>query len=130
MLDVLKKYLDDHDVFNGETSKDLTTLTNCVTGDVAPQMIKSIAISEMMLYASQFRRYLRDPAKKKSKQAIPVNSIAFVLADSGACVSEDTEFMTPSGWKKIKDYNVNDQVLSVTKDKLAHFAKPLDYIKN
>lgn len=81
MLEMLKDHLNKQGVFNGRVSEDMLSLSNCVTGDVSTQMKHSIAISEIMLYASQFRRYIKLPA---DKHLIPINSISFVLAASGA----------------------------------------------
>jgi len=81
MLDTLRTHLSSEGVFKGEISPHLINMTDAVTGDVTYSMKLSVAVSELMLYASQFRRYIKLPA---DKTAIPINSISFVLAASGA----------------------------------------------
>lgn len=47
----------------------------------------------------------------------------------GGCVDCDTEYMTPNGWKLIKDYNNDDMVAQWNNGKL-EFVKPINYIKD
>ena len=81
MLQMLRTHLEGEGVFSGAMSPHLSTMTEVVLGDVAYNMKLSIAVSELMLYASQFRKYIKLP---EDKTAIPINTIAFVLAASGA----------------------------------------------
>jgi len=51
------------------------------------------------------------------------------FSDPG-CVSADTEFLTPSGWKRIDHYTNGDMVAQFHPDtREIEFVKPLDYIK-
>lgn len=74
-------YLIKEGVFSKELSPFMYQLCDTVTGDVSYNMKLSIAVSELMLYASQFRRYIKLPP---DKTLIPVNALSFVLAASGA----------------------------------------------
>ena len=80
---MIKKHLEAEGVFTKSTLPQITTLTSCVTNIVDSDMLKSIAVSEIILLTSQFRRYLPDP-KPGSKGHIPINSISFVLSGSGS----------------------------------------------
>ena len=44
------------------------------------------------------------------------------------CVDGDTEFLTPNGWKKIKDYEPMDKVGQVTTTDKLEFVEPYAYI--
>lgn len=46
----------------------------------------------------------------------------------GGCVSGDTEFMTPTGWKKIEDYSAGDLVGQWDESGQLTFINPLRYI--
>lgn len=81
MLQMLKTHLESEGAFTGELSPYMLQMTDCVGGAVSFSMKLSVAVSELMLYASQFRRYIKLPA---DKTPIPVNAISFVLAASGA----------------------------------------------
>lgn len=81
MLEVLREHLKGEGVFSQDLSPHMLRLTECVTGDVTLKMKLSIAVSEMMLFSSQFRRYIKLPA---DKTPIPVNFISMLLAESGA----------------------------------------------
>ena len=64
------------------------------------------------------------------EQGIHLAGLSVIGSGSG-CVDEDTEFLTPNGWKKIKDYCEGDLVLEVNpfNNYESFFSKPLDYIK-
>ena len=47
----------------------------------------------------------------------------------GNCMDRDTEFLTPTGWKKIGDYSVGDKVAEWSPDGTINFKLPIDYIK-
>jgi len=81
MLNKMKTRLEQMGVFNKELSPLMIDLTEVVTGAVAFNMKLSIAASELILFASQFRKYIKLPT---DKTPIPINSISFVLASSGA----------------------------------------------
>lgn len=44
------------------------------------------------------------------------------------CYDDETEFMSDSGWKLIKDYKIGDKVLQFNEDRSAEFVEPLRYI--
>jgi tRNA-splicing ligase RtcB len=53
----------------------------------------------------------------------------FLVTEVG-CVDKDTEFLTPSGWKKISDYSKGDKVAQYNvDDETIEFVEPFDYIK-
>jgi superfamily II DNA or RNA helicase len=45
------------------------------------------------------------------------------------CVDADTEFLTPTGWKRIADYKEGDQVMQYNPNGTAQFTLPLEYVK-
>lgn len=52
-----------------------------------------------------------------------------ILAGATGCVSADTEYLTPQGWKRIDEYVEGDQVLQYNEDGTAEFVTPKEYIK-
>ena len=44
------------------------------------------------------------------------------------CYDKDTEFMSPTGWKRISEYNGSDDVLQYNIDGTSSFVKPIRYI--
>jgi len=57
-----------------------------------------------------------------------MNKRAFILNDLG-CVDSETEFLSPSGWVKIRDWH-NHNVAQYCKDtKQISFVLPTEYIK-
>lgn len=58
-----------------------------------------------------------------------MTNVIFVSGNKPRCVDEDTEYLSRSGWRKIKDYNIGDEVLvSNPVTGVAHFEVPADYI--
>lgn len=53
--------------------------------------------------------------------------ISLVVGPVGP-VSGDTEFLTPTGWKRVDQYTKGDQVAQWEKDGTMRFVEPLDYI--
>jgi len=51
------------------------------------------------------------------------------LWGNAGCVDCDTEFLTPTGWKRIADYVEGDEVCQWQPDGTTEFVRPLDYIK-
>ena len=98
------------DIFSIETPA-LGTQTNV--------MVSSMVYATMF---GKFRPYVRDVLVSK-KSDIPTNIFAISLAGSG-CVDRDTEFCTPTGWKKICDYEEGDKVLSWNDDGSSQFDTP------
>lgn len=53
-----------------------------------------------------------------------------IVNGANGCVDADTEFLSPSGWKRIADYNSNDEVMQYDPNTgLASFVYPEEYIK-
>jgi len=52
------------------------------------------------------------------------NSSYLVLDAKGGCVDCDTEFLTPTGWKRIADYEEGDLVCEWSENKFTEFAAP------
>lgn len=59
--------------------------------------------------------------------ALEAQGVTLISAPSG-CVDAKTEFLTPNGWKYIKDYKEGDEVLQWDKDGSTKFVKPEAYI--
>lgn len=54
----------------------------------------------------------------------------YLFCGPSGCVSAETEFLTPTGWKKICDFNENDLVMQYNKDtEVGEFVKPTKFIK-
>ena len=79
MIKMLKEYLDKQDVLTALIPSELEKLKNSITGNIPNKMKLTIAMSELMLFASQLRKPILLPNNTK----IPINAISFVLADSG-----------------------------------------------
>ncbi len=60
---------------------------------------------------------------------IPKGTVT-IIAAPGGCVDGNTEFLTPTGWKKIENYSENDLVLQIDKDTFeSSFVTPTQYVK-
>lgn len=79
MEKMLKEYLDNKGAFSGELPPYVHELTNAVTGELPYKMKLTIAMSEIVLFSSQFARHI----KLEDETLVPVNAISFVLASSG-----------------------------------------------
>lgn len=67
--------------------------------------------------------------QKVSIDFLAKNEKVFDMSDPG-CVSADTEFLTPTGWKRIDKYVKGDLVAQFhPKTREIEFVAPLDYIK-
>lgn len=54
----------------------------------------------------------------------------YLFCGGSGCVSAETEFLTPTGWKKICDFNDNDLVMQYNKETgFGEFVKPTEFIK-
>lgn len=51
-----------------------------------------------------------------------------IVSGASGCVDKDTEFLTPSGWKSISEYQVGDKVLQWDKDGATEFVVPSEFI--
>ncbi|MCF1456150.1 MAG: hypothetical protein LPH21_00810, partial [Shewanella sp.] len=52
-----------------------------------------------------------------------------ILAGATGCVSADTEYLTPTGWKRIDQYVEGERVFQYNEDGSAEFVHPREYIK-
>lgn len=67
--------------------------------------------------------------QKEAANFFTLNMRAFNLSQM-RCVDKETEFLTPTGWKKIPDYAEGDQVAQWSeKSHRISFVEPLEYIK-
>ena len=103
--------------------------------DYAMDNSEYVMIKEMFLSALFFNTSAAMALKKiriirktnnKDKIIIP-NYFGITFAGSG-CVDEETEFLTPKGWKKISEYKDGDLVLQWNTDNSTEFVNPLNYI--
>jgi len=52
------------------------------------------------------------------------------MSTPGGCVDKDTEFLTPTGWKKISEYKEGDKVMQYNVEgRTSNFVQPTSYIK-
>lgn len=58
-----------------------------------------------------------------------INNQVSILTGKAGCVDGETEFFTPNGWKKIKDFQWGDKVLQYNDDGTATFVEPELYHK-
>ena len=69
------------------------------------------------------------PHQRESLEAYRRSPIVFDMSDAG-CVSGDTEYLTPTGWKRIDQYTIGDKVAQFLPDeKSIEFVYPVDYVK-
>lgn len=80
MLDKLTKYLEERQVLTGPVSPIIDRITEAIPYQNVPERMKqTIAVSEMMLFASQFRRNIHH----WDGGEVPVNSVSFIITGSG-----------------------------------------------
>lgn len=80
MLDLLRKELNKQNVFNQEFPDIINMLTKSITAKIPTKMKITLAINELVLFVSHFRRNILH----WNGSNIPINSITFCLAKSGA----------------------------------------------
>ena len=81
MLELFKKSLDDEGVFNGEIPELIQTLAKAIDVPTVPDRMKlSIAVSEFILFFSQFQKNIR----LHDDAIIPINAITFAISGSGS----------------------------------------------
>ena len=93
-------------------------------------MIKEMFMSALFFNtaAAMALRNIRIKRKSNNKDKIILpNYFAITFAGSG-CVDKDTEFLTPTGWKKISEYKQGDLVLQWNPDNSTQFVNPSNYI--
>jgi len=80
MLDLLKEELDKRNLFDYDLPDVLQSIVNSINNNTIPERMKlTIAVSELVTFASQFRRNI---AHWNGSQ-IPVNAITFCISASG-----------------------------------------------
>ena len=80
MLDMLEKEINNRNVFDGNIPEIVKAVADSIPSQTIPYRMKlAIAVSEIMLYASQFRINI----KHWNDSIIPINSIMFCIAKSG-----------------------------------------------
>ena len=81
MLDMLEKEINSLNLFDGNIPEIVTAIADSIPSQTIPQRMKvALAISEIMLFTSQFRINI----KHWNGSMIPINSIMFCIAKSGA----------------------------------------------
>ena len=81
MLDILEKEINNLNLFEGNIPPIVTAIADSIPSNTIPYRMKiALAISEIMLFASQFRINI----KHWNDSIIPINSIMFCIAKSGA----------------------------------------------
>lgn len=80
MLDISKKYLTDAGAFSSEQSEAITSIANVIPFSTVPDKMKlTIAVSEIITYASQFRRNIMH----WDNTSVPINAISMIITASG-----------------------------------------------
>ena len=103
MLDILEKEINSLNVFDGNLPEIVKGVADSIPSQTIPYRMKlAFAVSEIMLYASQFRKNI----KHWNDSIIPINSIMFCVAKSGA--SKDSSVKAArkcfeSGYKQINE---------------------------
>ena len=81
MLDVLEKEIHTLNIYEGNIPPIVEAIANSIPSQTIPRRMKlALAISELVLFASQFRNNIQH----WNGSIIPVNSIMFCVAKSGA----------------------------------------------
>ena len=81
MLDILEKEINNLNLFEGNIPPIVTAIADSIPSNTIPYRMKiALAISEIMLFTSQFRINI----KHWNDSIIPINSIMFCIAKSGA----------------------------------------------
>ena len=89
MLDLLEKEINKLNLFHGNIPEIVYTIADSIPTQTIPYRMKlALAISEIMLFTSQFRINIQH----WNGSSIPINSIMFCIAKSGA--SKDSSLNT------------------------------------
>jgi len=81
MLDMLEKELNNQNIFEGNLPEIVKAVADSIPSRNIPYRMKiTFAVSEIILYASQFRKNI----KHWNDSIIPINGITFCIAKSGA----------------------------------------------
>lgn len=118
MLQMLKEALDKQDVFNGKILPLLERLIDTIPVDTIPYRMKlTLAVSELMLYVSHLRRNI----DHWNGSSIPINSITFCIAKSGA--SKDSSIKAVRKCFKEGYSIIEEQRKEFAKEKAIQLAK-------
>ena len=93
-------------------------------------MIKELFYSALFFNtaAAMSLKKIRIVRKTNNQDKIIIpNYFGITFAGSG-CVDEETEFLTPKGWKKISEYEAGDLVCQWSEDGSTQFVNPIAYI--
>lgn len=93
-------------------------------------MIKELFYSALFFNtaAAMSLKKIRIVRKTNNQDKIIIpNYFGITFAGSG-CVDEETEFLTPKGWKKISEYEAGDLVCQWNPDNSTQFVNPSNYI--
>ena len=93
-------------------------------------MIKELFYSALFFNtaAAMSLKKIRIVRKTNNQDKIIIpNYFGITFAGSG-CVDEETEFLTPKGWKKISEYKYGDLVCQWNEDGSTQFVNPISYI--
>lgn len=110
MLDMLEKEINSLNLFEGNTPEIVKAIADSIPSQTIPYRMKiALAVSEIMLYISQFRINI----KHWNDSIIPINSIMFCIAKSGA--SKDSSLRAArkcfdNGYKIINDFRNNSAI--------------------
>jgi hypothetical protein len=115
MLELLKKHLDEVELFKGDYPEIVYTLIEAIPNQELPvRMKEAIVLSQIMLFVSQFQRNIR----QWTGSLIPVNAITFCIAKSGLskdssvaavkkCFNSGYEIINEHRWLKAKEIAIN-----------------------
>ena len=104
MLDMLEKEINSLNLFDGNTPEIVKAIADSIPSQNIPYRMKTaLAVSEIMLFISQFRINI----KHWNDSIIPINSITFCIAKSGA--SKDSSLKAArkcfsTGYEKLEEY--------------------------
>lgn len=133
MIEKLKEELSNRKAFSTPIPEIFLNLAKTIPSDNIPDKMKlSIAVSEFILFAGQFRRNI----KHWNESLIPINAISFVISESGSGKDSSVNTMR----KNFQDgYNLIEEIRekkaiekAIQKSKDNNLAKPYDrdtYIK-
>lgn len=79
MLELLEQELLKQDIFNNELPNIVNQLTNTISAKTPYRMKLALAIHELIVFTTQFRRNIFH----WNKSIIPTNGLTFILSKSG-----------------------------------------------
>lgn len=87
-----------------------------------------IAPSPISCYYEWSGQYKPFAHQQVTAEFLTTNASAFVLNQIG-CVDSETEYLSPTGWKRIAEYEGGDVMQFDPKTRRANFVAPLGYVK-